>query len=49
MAGPIVPIIASGALAAGRIATKKAIKLLKDHGVKADFKKGKMIRPLIKI
>ena len=42
MAGPIIPIIARGALAAGKIATKKAIKLLKDHGVKADFKKGKI-------
>ena len=42
MAAPIIPIIARGALAVGRLATKKAIKLLKDNGVKADFKKGKI-------
>ena len=38
MPGPIV----AGAVVAGKLATKKAIKLFKDHGVKAKLKDGKI-------
>ena len=36
-----LPVVA-GLTLAGKLATKKALKLLRDHGVKADFKKGKI-------
>ena len=35
------PIVVGAAVALGKLATKKAIKILKDHGVKA---KGGLIR-----
>ena len=38
MPGPLV----GAAVVAGKLATKKAIKILKDHGVKAKLKDGKI-------
>ena len=35
------PLVAAG-IAVGKIATKKALKLLRDHGVKAKLKNGKI-------
>ena len=42
MPGPLAGVGVSIALKAGKIATKKAIKILKDHGVKAKLKDGKI-------
>ena len=36
------PIVVGAAVALGKLATKKAIKILKDHGVKAKLKDGKI-------
>ena len=42
MPGPLVGAAVGAAVGAGKLATKKAIKILKDHGVKAKLKDGKI-------